>query len=318
MSTATSPGAIGRLKAAADTRPLAVVWLATVIFSTGPVMVATMSNDGVVIAFWRMWAGVPVLGLLATFQIRASGRRPTRRGWRLAAVAGIVFALHQIALMESLRRTTVVDVTLMNTLAPVVVAVLAVPMFGERPGVQFRLWSLVAMAGAAAVAVVGSSGPGGQPLGMSLAAANVVAYSAYFVMSKQARQDIDTWPFLFGALGTATLLVTAFGLTIHAPVADISLHDLALCIAIAVLPGAVGHGAMTWALRYVPANIPPVIMLLIPLLAGVLAWLIAGQTVKLVTIAGGIITVAGVLGAVRSPAAQSLSAVESLDLAEST
>lgn len=318
MMTTAAPGTVRRWRTAAESRPIVVVWMATIIFSTGPVMVATMTADGVVIAFWRMWAGVPVLAVLAALQIHRSTSRPTSRGWQLAMAAGFAFALHQITLMEALRRTTVVDVTLMNTLAPIVVAVLAVPMFGERPGVAFRLWSFVAIAGAVAVAVAGSTGPGGQPLGMSLAAANVAFYSVYFVISKQARSHINTWPFLFGALGTATALVSLFAMVLRAPIGEISPHDATLAIAIAVLPGTLGHGCMTWSLRYVPANIPPVIMLLIPAFAGILAWIIAGQTVGVPTVAAGTITLAGVLGAIRSPAAQELTAIESLDLAEST
>ncbi len=318
MTTAAPPSIDRRWRAAAEARPLAVVWLATVIFSTGPVMVAMMSANGVVISFWRMWAGVPVLAALATAQARRSARRPTRLGWQLATGAGAAFALHQITLMEALRRTTVVDVTLMNTIAPIVVAVLAVPMFGESPGLGFRLWSLVAIFGAAAVAVTGSTGAGGQPAGMALAAGNVVFYSVYFAISKQARAHIDTWPFLFGALGTATILISGFAIAIGARVGDITAHDLLLCVAIAVLPGALGHGGMTWSLRYVPANIPPVIMLLIPVFAGAMAWLVVGQSVDLLTAAAGTVTLVGVLGAIRSPAADQLTAVESLDLAEST
>jgi drug/metabolite transporter (DMT)-like permease len=79
----------------------------------------------------------------------------------------------------------------------------------------------------------------------------------------------------------------------------------------------VGHFSVTWSLRWVPANIPPVIMLAIPVLAGVLAWILLGQATTPVKVAGGLLTLLGVAGAVRSAGRDTL-AGQALDLAEET
>ena len=83
-----------------------------------------------------------------------------------------------------------------------------------------------------------------------------------------------------------------------------------------MLPGFFGHFAVTWSLRWVPANIPPVIMLAIPVLSGFMAWVFVGQGVALAQVLGGVVTIIGVAGALRSSA--SLSAAESLVTAEET
>ena len=296
---------------------MALVWFGTVVFSTGPVMVAAASVPGAVFSFWRLWIGSVLMVLLALGQRRRTGTRLTAPGVRWMVLAGTAFGLHQLLFMIALRATTVVDVTLMNTLAPVVVAVLAVPLFGERPGVPFRLWSLLAIVGGVVVAVAGSSGPQGQPFGMVLAAGNVVFYSLFFVWSKQARNDVDTMPFLAGVTVVAAVVVGAFVLATGAPVGDIGTHDLLLCLGVAVLPGFVGHFSVTWSLRWVPANIPPVIMLSIPVIAGLLAWLLLGQGITPAKVAGGVLTLVGVAGAVRAAGADTLAA-RSLELAEET
>lgn len=324
MTTAPDPievtpvigsGVSGRMRAAAGSHPVGVVWLGTFLFATGPVMVAAASVSGPVFSFWRLWAGVPILAVAAWFQIHRAGHRPSRAGWWGAIGAGLTFAVHQLLFMTALMATSVVDVTLMNTLAPVVVAVLAVPLFGERPGVGFRLWSLVAILGAAMVALIGSAGPSGNPLGMGLAAANVVFYAVYFVWSKQVRDQIDTWPFLFAALTTAAVAVSAFVVLTGEPVGDISAHDLVLCLAVAIVPGALGHFSITWSLAWVPANVPPVILLSMPAVSGLLAWVVLGQTTTAAQLAAGAVTLVGVLGALRTPGVTP-SATEALDLAE--
>jgi drug/metabolite transporter (DMT)-like permease len=312
---ATTTRAPGRIRGLVRARPVVAVWFGTLVFSTGPVMVAAASVAGAVFSFWRLWIGAAVMGLLALVRWRRTGTVPSRAGGRWIVAAGVAFGVHQLLFMVALRTTSVVDVTLMNTLAPVVVAVLAVPMFGERPGVAFRLWSLVAIAGGVVVAVVGSAGPQGQPVGMLLAAGNVVFYSLFFVWSKQARDQVETITFLAGMTLVAAMVVGSAVLVSGAPVTGIDLHDLALCAAVALLPGVVGHFSVTWSLKWVPANIPPVIMLSIPVISGLLAWVLLGQGTTPAKIGGGLLTLLGVAGAVRSAGADT-AAVQSLELAE--
>jgi drug/metabolite transporter (DMT)-like permease len=304
------------LRGVAERNPVGMVVLGVVLFSTGPVMVAGADVSGPIFSFWRLWIGTLVLGFVTVIYCRSRGQWPTLSGWKWAAICGLTFGFHQLTFMTSLRLTSVVDVTLMNTLAPIIVGVLAVPMFGERPSVGFRLWSLVAIAGTAIVVLAGSSGPDGDPLGMILAALNVVGYSLYFVWSKLARDEIDTIPFLFGAVLFAALSVSGYVAVAGEPVGSIDAHDLALCVAVALLPGFFGHFAVTWSLRWVPANLPPVIMLGIPVLSGAMAWVFVGQSVQAAQVIGGVITVAGVAGALR--ASSSLAPAESLVTAEET
>lgn len=319
MATAPAPvetptTRVGRGAALGARYPIALVTFGVVMFSTGPVIVAGTSMSGVTFSFWRLWIGVALLAVLATVHVWLTGARPTRRGLAVSAAAGAAFGLHQLFFMSALKQTSVVDVTLMNTLAPIIVAVLAVPLFGERPGATFRLWSLTAIAGAAAVVVVGSSGPEGEPVGMLLAASNVVFYAFYFVWSKQSRDHIDTVPFLFVAVVVAALVVTGFVLVAGTPVGDVGGDDLLAVAAVAIFPGLVGHFSVTWPLRSVPANIPPVLMLLIPVLSGLLAWVFLGEVVDGATLLAGAVTLVGVAGAVLS--GRDLVAVEALDLAE--
>jgi len=298
----------------ADRSPVALVVIGVVLFSVGPVLVGGASISGPVFAFWRLWLGTAVLAVIAGVHLAVTGRRVGRRGAAWAVACGLAFAGHQLLLMSALKTTSVVDVTLMNTLAPVVVAVLALPLFGERPGRAFRLWSAVAIAGAALVVMAGSSGPDGNPLGMALAAGNVVFYALFFVGSKQGRDHIDTIPFLFGMTAVAALVVSAFVLLTGEAITPISPHDVALCLGVAVLPGIVGHFCVTWPLQRVPANLPPVLMLGIPVLSGLQAWLWLGQSVTVAVVLGGLLTLAGVAGAVRAAAGPL--AVESLATAE--
>ena len=319
------PGAVSstrrrRALALAERRPILLVWIGTVFFSASPVIIASATTiSGPAFAFYRLWFGAVLTGGLALANHRrlrsVGGALLTRTGVRWTIASGAAFAVHQLMFIAALRTTSVVDVTLMNTLAPVIVAVLAVPLFGERPGLSFRLWSVLAIVGAALVAVAGSSGPQGQPVGVALAAGNVVFYSLYFVGSKEARAHIDTITFLAGTVLVAAIVVSAYVVITGTSISTVSGHDLLLCATVAAIPGLLGHFSITWSLKWVPANIPPIIMLAVPLLSGLLAFALLGQIVTALKIVGGLVTLVGVAGAVRSPGARTLS-IEALDLAE--
>jgi drug/metabolite transporter (DMT)-like permease len=316
-SAAITPTTAGGIRALPHRYPLGVVGFGVAIFSTGPVMIAAADDlSGVAFSFWRMWFGVAVLLVATALHRRATGQRTDARGWQWSLGCGLVFATHQLMFVTALRATSVVDVTLMNTVAPIVVGVLAVPAFGERPGPAFRLWSLLTMLGAAAIALAGATGPEGDPVGIALAAGNVVFYALFFVGSKLARPYVEPVPFLLGNAFAAAVAISGFVVLVGEPVTGASNHDLWLCFAVAAFPGLLGHLSVTWALRWVPANLPPVMMLTIPALSGAMAWALLDQSIRAAQVVAGVVTLVGVAGAVRSPSANRLAADEALLRAE--
>lgn len=307
-----------RLQHASERQPVVPVAIGVLLYAVGPVLVAGVGVTGPVLSFWRLWFGVGILAVAFALYGMKTGRWPRRRGWAWAAGCGVAFGIHQLFFMSAVRMTSVVDVTLMQVLQPLFVAVLAVRIFDERPGVRFRAWSLVAIAGAAVVALAGSSGPQGDPLGIAFAALNVAFFAVYFVGSKQARADIDVVPFLLGAVAAAAVVVSAFVVIAGESPSSARPSDLLAAFVIAAGPGAIGHFLSTWPLRWVAANVPPLLQLAIPFLAGFMAWLFLGQTVTAAHVLGGAVTIVGAAGAMRSPAGRRLVKREEAELAAGT
>ena len=299
-----------RVQAAAERRPLVLICIGILLFSLGPVLFQSADASGQVIAFWRLLFGVALLGTATLVQRIVTGRRTSRAGWTWAARCGVLFVANQLFFLAALHATSVADVTLMQVLQPILVAVLAAPLFGERPGARFRLWSLVAVAGAGVVALGGSAGPEGDPVGVACAVASIVLFALYFVASKQARDEIDTIPFLFGVCVTGFVVVSLSFLVTGGAPTEVTSDDVLLALVIAALPGAIGHFVSTWPLRWVPANVPPLLQLAIPFLASALAWATLGESIELGHVVGGAITIVGVAGAIRSPAGRRLVARE--------
>ena len=292
-----------RLRGIAQQHPLWLIAVGVVMYGSGPVFVAASSISGPVFSFWRLWFGVGVIGAATAIAVRLGGTRWPRgwSSWRWAVVAGLAFGVHQLAFFSAVQMTSVADVQLMSTVAPLVTAIVAVPLFGERMTRWFLAWTVLAIAGAAIVAMGGASGPDGNPIGMALASSNVVLFSAFYLLSKRGRDEIDVLPFLLGVMFFAALATTAWCVLAGEPViSSPDSYDLTLAAIVALGPGAIGHFVMTWPLKWVPANVPPVMRLSQPLVGGLLAWAWLSQPITNAHLMGGALTLFGVFGALAS------------------
>jgi len=286
--------------------PFQLIVLGVLFYGSGPVLARSSDTTGVLLSFWRLWFGFALLAVAVVVQ-RMGGRKvATKQGIKWAMLAGAAFSLNQVLFFTAVKRTSVVDVSLMSTLSPIVVAFFAIPMFGERPAPAFRLWSVVAMAGAAFVVLGSSAGPDGDPLGMFMAMLSSTFFALFFLISKFSREHLTVIAFLVTVIGTAATLVTIFVFAIGAEPGTVSDDDLWRALAMAVVPGTLGHIAMTWPLSYIPANIPPLIRLVGPVVSGTMAWIFLGEGITWIHLVGGLIIVVGLAGAIRSKAGQAL------------
>lgn len=304
QETVTAPTPLG--DRIASRFPFHLIALGVLLYATGPVLARSSDTTGVLLSFWRLWFGVSVLAVgLAVHW--ASGRDiGTAKGFRLAVLAGATFSLNQVFFFTAIKRTTVVDASLMSTLAPVVVALVAIPLFGERPARPFRAWSALAMVGTIVVVLGSASSPDGDIVGMLMAVVSTVFFALFFVISKVSRPHIPVVSFLTAVMGTAAVFVSGFVFVLGLHPREVEGPDLWIALAMAIVPGTLGHIVMTWPLNYVPANVPPLMRLAGPGLSGTMAWVALDEGITLVQVVGGAVILFGLSGAVRSRAGQEL------------
>lgn len=283
-----------------------LVCLGIVFYALGPVLARSAGTGGVLLSFWRLWFGVALFSVAVAIH-RISGRPfGTARGLRLACAAGAIFSVNQVFFFTAVKRTSVVDTTLMGTLSPIFVAVLAIPVFAERPGRTFRWWSLVSISGALFVVLGSSSGTDGDLLGMLFALISTIAFAAFFIISKMSRGEVPVVVFLTCVMVTAAVFVSGYVVALGLDPGSVGSGDLWRAVGMATVPGALGHVAMTWPLAYIPANVPPLFRLSTPVAAGLLAWVFLGEAATWVHLVGGLIIGGGLVGAILSRAGQEL------------
>jgi drug/metabolite transporter (DMT)-like permease len=204
-------------------------------------------------------------------------------------VASLFFGL-------ALQRMPLAETTSIVYLAPILVVLLAGPLLGERIG---ALGWVAAFSGFAGVIMVVRPGGGLDPIGVALAASNVGASVAYYLLSRILAKTEQTLAMLFySALvgGICFGLAAPFYWFGSVP----SLLDLGLFASLGITAG-IGHYCFTAAYRYAEASLLAPATYMHLLWAGALGWLAFGQLPDAIGIAGMVVIgVAGVLAAVRS------------------
>lgn len=287
--------------------PEVVIAGGVLMYAIGPSFIAASSVDGPGFVLLRFAIGMPLMFLIVgsiKLRRRLVGLEPrvTLRSvsplWTV--VASVAFASHHLSFMTAVKLTSVADAALLDALSPLIVMVLAFLMFGERPPLGFIGWSILAMGGAAVVAVAGTAARGGEVLGSVLALWAVISFAAFFLASRAARPTSDTWSFLAMVTTISSVCIIVFFLVTGAPLPEPTSRDVLLALGLAVGSGAIGHFLMTWPLDRLPVNLPPVLRLSTPFLATVVAWVTLGEGVSLHHLIGGGLTGVGVAGAIRS------------------
>ena len=289
------------------------VWLATLAWAWGYVLVKWSSLGGLEFAMFRLWAG----SVISAFAIVLAGRRLSWTALRACALGGIVFAADLGVGFTAVKHTTIADVAVIGALAPVVIVIVSARRLHER--VAARDWVLVAVSFAGVlVVVVGSSGvPTWSPFGDSLAALGIITWTAYWFFSRSVRERVDPIVYLACVMLTAAIVITPAAIVTDGLPAWPSARDWLAIWSVALVPGFIGHSLVIWSHRHVESWRSALITQCVPVIAVFLAWIVLDEPITtLVLVGGGIVvaaTAAVLVSAARRDAPQSDDVVRAPD-----
>ncbi|HXY69270.1 MAG TPA: DMT family transporter, partial [Gemmatimonadales bacterium] len=170
-------------------------------------------------------------------------------------------------------------------------------LLGERPGRRQAAGIVLAVAGAAVIALGDWRATGRAALlGDLLALAGAVCGGAYFVIGRKLRADLGLVAYITPVYGVAALVLLAWaGARAQAFVAYPA-GDWAIFAALAVGPMLVGHGGLNYALRYLPAYTVNVAALGEPVGATLIAWLLPAiaEPPGASAVVGGVLALGGI------------------------
>jgi drug/metabolite transporter (DMT)-like permease len=244
---------------------------------------------GLVLTFYRTWLGA----VLLTAAVMISGRRVTWQLLKVSLPGGLLLCGDMSFFFCSLKLTSVAVATVISALQPALVMLVAGPLFGDRILRTEIVWTGVAIVGVVAIAVGAGHVTAGERTGDLLALASLVCWSGYFVASKKAVKKVQSVEYTAGVVIIAAAGSTVAMLVLNYRPSQIRPGDWTWIVLLAIVPTG-AHVLMNVALRHLDVSVTSVIGSANPIVAAVGAWIVLGQALAPVQIAGGAIGIAAI------------------------
>ena len=272
-------------------KALAVLVAGAAIIGLAPILVRLADAGPAAIGFWRVTFAMPLLALIA---MRTDGGvgRPSK----FALLAGVAFACDLGFWHYSIHFTSVANATVLTNLTPVVVTAAAWIFLKQRPAKLFVAAVGLAVAGAWMMAVGRGEHAAGAnpPLGDTLALTTAFWYALYFLAISAARRSVGATRVMFWSGVASAPLLLAAALALGEDIFPITNGGWAALVALGVMHVA-GQGSIAWALGRLPAATASVVVLVQPVVAAVLGWLLFAEALGPVQALGAAIALGGVV-----------------------
>lgn len=258
------------------------------------VIAKDVDMSGIALGAYRFTLYAVVVGLF----MAARGQRLTLRIMRLSMWGGLALGLDVALFFSAVKLTTVANATVIGSMQPIVVSVVAYKLFGERIAKRDIFLAAVALSAVVVVVMGAGQSPGWSLRGDFLAVGAVFVWAAYFVFSKQAKGLMTPGEYTLGAALWAGLSNFAMGALFAQ---DLTWPTTESWIGLAVLAfgaGLLGHQLMNWAIQEIPLWLSSTLTLLIPVISASAAWIFLGEslsTSQLVAMAVVLAALAGIV-----------------------
>ena len=248
---------------------------AVAAWGIGPIFNKAMSVDTPAIVFYRMLIGAPMMIVVAY----RTGGALTRDLMRKTALPGVLFGLSFLSGFASVKMTSIANATLITTVQPILVLFVAPKLFGERIRARQLMYSALSMAGVLLVVLAAASTSGAKLSGDLMALLNVVIWTVYFILSKKRRvAGVHSWSYLAAVFLWASFFILPFGVVASNDLGAMESLDWVYVVAMAIGPGLVGHGLMTWAQSHVDVTLASLLGLMSPVISTVAAWFVFDES----------------------------------------
>ncbi len=255
------------------------------------VLAASVELGAEALAFWRLALAAATLGVVALVTRRIGILHPRGRLGALALL-GVVQGAHWLLFFEAVEHGSVALAVLTFYAAPLLIALAAPFVLGERTS-----WVVLGACLVGALGIVAIALDGGEDGAVSLAAiaaglGSAATYAVLVLLSKRLLSEaippltVAFWDCLVGAVAVAPALLLA------ARVVPEGAGEWAAVLALGIV--FTGASTLVYALllRHVTAQTAGVLTFLEPVAGVLLAWAILEQRPGAVTLVGGALVVA--------------------------
>ncbi len=276
---------------------IAALLLGAAAIAFAPIFVRLSDASPTASAFWRvalatlpLWLWV----LAAERKRRGSGAAAAPLPWKALVLAGFFFAGDLAVWHVSIRYTSVANSTLEANFAPLFVTLGAWLLFRQRVSRLFVVALCVTLGGGALLIGHNFGGNDKALLGDALGVLTAVFYAGYFLALKSATSSASTARIMAITTTIAAALLLPYALLTADVFLPQNINGWLVLAGLALIPHVAGQSLIAYGFTHLPASFSSVSLLLQPVLAAVYAWVLLGEGMGPVQMAGGVVVLLGI------------------------
>lgn len=267
--------------------------------AAGGVFVRLSEVGPITTAFYRIALSIPLAILLIQLTsdkqtARDKFRVPHKRDLIFLGLAGAALAVDLVLWHISFFHTTIANANLLANMVPFVIIPFTFWAMRERPTRRFIVACLVVCSGLAVLVTGKASLSLENALGDGLALATALFYAIYLILVSKYRQNYSAMEIiLWSSYGSVACLLPA-ALFFEENFLPGSAFGLALLFGVASLSHVGGQGLIAVSLGKIPLRVSALLVLMQPIIAGVISYLVFGEALTAIEIIGFLVMLAGI------------------------
>ncbi|PWR25049.1 DMT family transporter [Zavarzinia aquatilis] len=276
--------------------------LGAAFIGCSPIFVRLSELGPTATAFWRLALALPLYYAWMKVADRNRPAAPPRLpagSRRRLLLAGLLFTGDLFSWHWSIHMTTVANSTLLANFAPVFVVFGAWLLFGDRPRPVFLAGLALTVAGAACLIGDSFSIGAQNAVGDGLALVTAFFFGTYLLTVKDLRERIDAPRLMLWSSLVTALALLPLALLSGESIWPTSLDGFLVLLGLAWISQALGQGLIAEAFGHLPAGFSSLVILVEPLSAAILGWLLLNEALGPWQALGGALILFGILVARR-------------------
>lgn len=276
------------------------IFIGAVTIAFAPILVRLSEVGPMATGFHRFLLAIPLYWLIAATLPRqdyAEGDETPRslRDFLLIGMAGLYLAADIMAWHYSIQMTTVANSTLLANVAPVFVVLGGWLLFRTRVTGTYLVGLAAAMTGVFILSRASLSLSQDHFIGDLLGVLTAVFYAAYQMSVERLRRRFSTMTIMKFAIPISALCMVPAALASGEELFPVTLAGWAFLVALAAGPQVFGQGLIAWALAHLPVAFASVSLLVQPVTAAIVAWMLFDEVIGPQQAIGGVIVLAGIM-----------------------